>query len=77
MVAERLHTTNRYPHLRGWSVRRRMTVEVNHRLAKPDLHVQGRFRAVFKAMFPLNLEAKEIDLKRLRRGFFTHPQHGD
>ena len=42
-----------------------MAVEVNHRLAKPDLHVQGRFRAVFKAMFPFNLEAEEIDVKRL------------
>ena len=77
MVAERLHTANQCSHFCRRSVWLRMAVELNHRLAKPDLHVQGRFRAVFKAMFPLNLEAKEIDLKRNRRGFFTHPQHGD
>ncbi len=77
MVAERLHTTNRYSHFCRRSVWRRMAVEVNHRLAKLDLHVQGRFRAVFKAIFPLNLEAKEIEVKRLRRGFITHSQHGD
>ena len=35
-----------------------MTVEVNHRLAKPDLHVKGDSDCL-KVMFPLNLEAKK------------------
>ena len=77
MITERFHTPNRYSYFCRRGVWRRMAVEVNHRLAKPDLHVQGRIWVVFKAMFPFNLEAEIIGVKRLGGRFIGHPKHGD